>query len=751
MIEPNEPESNGNASRGRDAVAPRWTNRGEIFGRLTRLALKELRETLRDRRTIVTLVVMPLVLYPLLALVFQRFLVTSLTSQGVVEYVIGVDSTHTRMQLEEHLRAGEALLQRQDVADTTRDASIDDASTKLAKQLLEPEIKIGELPSRDVAERCVIDAVVHLAIMPRLGAAEADGDGLDRPQAWEIFYRSGSPASEAALRYVEQRLHAYGEAQLDLQLRELGVAADLPATSQRHALDFSGAPVFSLAALIPLILVLMTVTGAVYPAIDLTAGERERGTLEMLIAAPVPRLGLLLAKYVAVLAVALLTALVNLTGMAITSHSTGLNTSLFGGAGLSLPVVINVLLLLGLFAAFFSAVLLAITSCARSFKEAQAYIIPLMLLCLVPGVICLMPTLQFSGPLAVVPLVNIVLLARDLLEGSVVPLYATVAVISTLFYVLAALGLAARVFGTDAILYGSQSTWADVFRRPREQRAAMSPSAAAFALAAMFPTYFVLAATLAQSREMSFLMRLFVGAMITALVFCGIPWGIALFHRVRAASGLGFVRPKFSSLIAAGLLGLVLWPAAHELFLVNEQIGINSVRLDQLSEVKALLDQLQHVPLVWVILALAVVPGVCEEFFFRGALFSSLRSVTSPWRTIVGAAVIFGLFHVIAGTMLAPERFLPSAFLGLVLGWVRLRTGSVLPCMLLHALHNGLILSVVHWQNELAARGFGIEEATHLPATWLVSAGVGTLVAIAWMILATRPSDRGLAAGASAT
>ena len=60
----------------------------------------------------------------------------------------------------------------------------------------------------------------------------------------------------------------------------------------------------SLAALVPLILILMTITGAVYPAIDLTAGERERGTLEVLIAAPIPRLGVLFAKYVAVLAVA---------------------------------------------------------------------------------------------------------------------------------------------------------------------------------------------------------------------------------------------------------------------------------------------------------------------------------------------------------------------------------------------------------------------------------------------------------------
>jgi len=742
MSDPTETMSNGNASRGRAEVAPGWSDRREILGRLTRLALKELREILRDRRTIVTLVVMPLVLYPLLALVFQRFLLTSLTNQGVIEYVIGVDSTHTKMQLEEQLRAGEALLKVEHKEDVTQDAQ-----TLAAEHLLEPRIMFGELPNRDAAERFVIDAVVHLAVLPRQKvSSETEGDGLDRPRAWDLYYRAGSPASEAALRYVEMRLDAFGEAQLDLQLEKLGVDAELPGTSQRHALEFSGAPVFSLAALIPLILVLMTVTGAVYPAIDLTAGERERGTLEMLIAAPVPRLGLLLAKYVAVLAVALLTALVNLTGMAVTSHVTGLNASLFGGAGLSLPVVIKVLLLLGLFAAFFSAVLLAITSCARSFKEAQAYIIPLMLLCLVPGVICLMPSLEFSGPLAVVPLVNIVLLARDLLEGSVVPLYAVVAVISTLFYVLAAIGLASRVFGTDAILYGSQATWSDVFRRPTERRTALTPSAVAFALAAMFPTYFVLSATLAQSREIAFDTRLFVAAAITMLVFCGIPWAISAFHRVQLSTGIGFVRPKVNALMAAGLLGLVLWPAAHEIFLINEQIGIDSLRLDQLSQVRALLEQLQHVPLVWVVLSLAVVPGVCEEFFFRGVLFSSLRSVTSSWRTIIAAAVLFGLFHVVAGTLLAPERFLPSAFLGLVLGWVRQRSGSVIPCMLLHALHNGLILCVVHYRRALEDLGFGIEEATHLPALWLSIAGAGIAVAIIWMMVATRPAARDLAA-----
>ena len=141
--------------------------------------------------------------------------------------------------------------------------------------------------------------------------AEPD-EGLETPRTWELVYRTGSPTSEAALHFVESRLNAVSAAQLDAQLKQLGVTAVLEAPTKRRAIEFTGAPIFSLAALIPLVLVLMTVTGAVYPAIDLTAGERERGTLEMLIAAPVPRLGLLLAKYAAVLTVALLTALVNL-------------------------------------------------------------------------------------------------------------------------------------------------------------------------------------------------------------------------------------------------------------------------------------------------------------------------------------------------------------------------------------------------------------------------------------------------------
>jgi len=124
-----------------------------------------------------------------------------------------------------------------------------------------------------------------------------------------------------------------------------------------------------MATLIPLILILMTVTGAVYPAIDLTAGERERGTLEALISAPVPRHELLFAKYLAVLSVAMLTAVANLTSMIVTAYSSGIEKLLFGSGGVSVATIALMLGLLFVFAAFFAAVILILTSFARSFKR----------------------------------------------------------------------------------------------------------------------------------------------------------------------------------------------------------------------------------------------------------------------------------------------------------------------------------------------------------------------------------------------
>src|SRR5205814_9952169 len=106
----------------------------------------------------------------------------------------------------------------------------------------------------------------------------------------------------------------------------------------------------------------------------------------------------------------------------------------FGNQGSPLSAIVTVFMLLVLFAMFFSAALLLVTSFARSFKEAQAYVVPLMVVALAPGFMSVMPGLTLGPLMSVVPLTNIVLLARDVMEGNAPVVWGAVAVRTTQLY-----------------------------------------------------------------------------------------------------------------------------------------------------------------------------------------------------------------------------------------------------------------------------------------------------------------------------
>lgn len=410
------------------------------MSRLWRLAQKELRESLRDRRTVLTLVLMPLLLYPVLGVAFQTLVMSHKAEQEGPVYRIGVPDEATGRFLSGVWRLNRAEADRE------------------PPPYLAPYPRVKLFTGVDLVAG-LRDGQLDVTIRPK--REKGDGGRIeDRDHtALEVLYRPDSPTSCEAVRWLlslnaEAFRQEAGDRRVYERLYVDPEALDVP---RREAASL--VPV-----LVPLILILMTMTGAVYPAIDLTAGERERGTLEILVAAPIPRLSVLLAKYVAVVTVALLTACVNLGTMAVTLQVTGLGRGVFGES-VTWLTFLQVLALLVLFALFFSGVLLALTSFARSFKEAQAYLIPLMLLCLMPGVMALVPGLTPAGPLALVPLVNIVLLARDVFAGTATPGVAAAVVAVTLLYALAALALAARVFGTEAVLSSEGGTWADLFRR----------------------------------------------------------------------------------------------------------------------------------------------------------------------------------------------------------------------------------------------------------------------------------------------
>ena len=359
---------------------------GGGLARLARLTLKELREILRDRRTIITLVLMPLLLYPLVSLGFKQVFLGSLPANAAPKYRIVVPSD----------RVGEWVAAYMDIRDQRGAYNAPDPPA---------EVEPGESPLPRVWFYVNRDLEGALRNFQAEAAIRYKGEGTidfqpngDLEADFEVLYLDHTVIGRQAAEFIERRLARSNAAFLRRRLGELRVSqravpvqAELIATANQERQAS-----VSLVTLVPLILILMTITGAVYPAIDLTAGERERGTLEILVAAPVGRLGLLLAKYFSVLTVALLTAVVNLATMTVTILTGGMGPLLFGDSGLTVTIILQVLGLLVLFATFFSAVLLTLTSFARTFKEAQAYLIPLMVVSIAPGLLSLAPGLELT-------------------------------------------------------------------------------------------------------------------------------------------------------------------------------------------------------------------------------------------------------------------------------------------------------------------------------------------------------------------
>lgn len=739
-----------------------WKGDGVRWARLTR---KELREILRDRRTILTLVLMPLLLYPVLSLIGRQFLVSSRPDGGPEIYRIAVGKRIEADLLSIFLRRGEAALAASRPQPKPGGAvdSLTDLLPPLANESpgqgnSEPELKIVIVND---LEKAVVNYQAEVAV--RFGPSYATGGDSNSGElhfAAELIYLDPSVAGLDALDRLE-RIIAAANVEIAAVRRPTmaGIPPEFilrspPFRVTRDAIENpEKARGVSLITVAPLILILMTITGAVYPAIDLTAGERERGTLEVLVAAPVPRLSLLLAKYLAVVTVGCLTAGVNLAMMTATILIVRLGPLLFGASGLTWVEALEVAALLILFSAFFSALLLAISSFARSFKEAQAYLVPLMLAAIMPGVASIFPGLTLAGPLSIAPLINIVLLTRDLLEHNASPSLAAIVVVSTLLYAIGAVALAARFFGAESVLYTSQSGWSHLLKRESQARSAPTPSSAMMCLAALFPLQFLVGNLLtwlaapapdpkfaaSSADNQNALVVILASGLATSLLFGLTPALAAWRGRVRFLDAFSAYTPRVTSLLGAAILGLTLWVGAHELILLQQRLGWVSISKETMRSAEEMLGVLQRAGLPATLLALAVAPAVFEELFFRGYLLGALRKGDRSRFAIFASAAIFGAFHLITPHGIAFVRWIPSTLLGLVLGWVFTRSKSVWPGIALHVLHNGLLLTLSYHrdavQKFLVRFDFPTDAEADLPLSWLIVSAAGAIIGgllIAW-------------------
>lgn len=749
-------------------------------GRLGRLCLKELRESLRDRRTLITLILMPILVYPLLSMAMQRLIVGTASGLNAdkTEYIIGVQDEQAgslvasalgetasairqgvrhSIEIRRPMLANPAAKKIAASNTTESDTADNNPEVRENASAIDPQtagfnIVVAEgISLQQALEEGQVDVAV---LQVRSETVSLGRNGSYPAYQLELSFRDADLRSEAAMLEFRKAMELVNDTQ-SLQFRgALPPAVRMISTATGKKVD----AMTSLAGILPLILILMTITGAVYPAIDLTAGERERGTMEAMIATPAPRFLLLLSKYVAVVTVAVLTALANLLACWITLSIGGLGRALLGERGLSLLAIAQILPLLVIFAAFFSAILLAMCSFARSFKEAQAYLIPVMLVSLAPALLTLMPNIEFSTLLGIVPLVNILLLSRDIMTGSPQALPAFAAVFSTLLYAAAALVVASRLFGAESATAGSQETWSDLVRRPKRMKELPDLGDLAVYLALMFPVFFILTNLFGQM-ELSIASKLWINAGILLALFLIAPALVAQYRRLNPRStfllggwwadsgpvatggsgvsyGAGVMR-GLGVLCGVCLLASGLWVIAFEVLKVLSDFGFGAISIERAEGLEEAKEQFASIPFWMIFVTSALVPALAEEFFFRGYVLSAFRNRIAPLRAVLYSALIFGLFHVINGSVLSLERFFPTTLLGLALGFVAIRTHSLWPGVLLHAIHNGLLFWLTRFSEKELSEWFGSTNQ-HFPPIWILASLASVACGIGLVYLFTR-------------
>ncbi len=403
---------------------------------------KELRDALRDRRTLISSIVVPTLLMPLLL-----FGVGRLMQRAVAEA-------------------------REDVP-AVAVLGAAGAPTLMSRLAVDARVRLVPVPAdwREAIAAKRLRAVLELPerLEERLRAGEA-------APAIRIFHYQGELKSENGARVAERIVTEHRERVVTERLaaRGLGPDAVRPFEVRRENVappEKVGGNLFG--GLVPYFIILLCFTGAIYPAMDITAGEKERGTMETLLCSPVARVDLVLGKFLLVLTGSLASMFFVVASMAGSALLGGV--LLFGGpvpgaaaaaagpAGLvpgALPTI-DPLGLAGVFAmvlpvaVLFSAVALTVSLFAKSYKEAQSYLGPLIVVVLVPGMIAALPGTELTARTALIPLLNLSLVCKEMLSGSWPWGYIALIFGSSSLYAAGALALAVRMFNREDVLFRS--------------------------------------------------------------------------------------------------------------------------------------------------------------------------------------------------------------------------------------------------------------------------------------------------------
>ncbi len=669
------------------------------------ILVREIRDQLRDRRTLFMIAVLPLLLYPLLGMSFFQ-VVQFMRAHAIRVLVIGApeDAGLPRLLAGEHF-APELFAEPQDarllIVKRQKDSPPGEGGQETPLERARRDTQTGDY---DVVVYFPPDfdrqfvQFQHSLSQSRAGDSAARTAKMPRV---EVYPNLAKDASKAAHQRVSDVLDEWREAigQRNLEANQLPPTTakpfeiktvDVAEEGQRKAALWS--------KILPFVLLIWALTGAFYPAIDLCAGEKERGTLETLLSSPAERIEIVWGKLLTVIIFSMATATLNLASMGIAGSFilTQLHLPDFGPP----PGLAIVWLLVALVpvSALFSALCLALAAFARSTKEGQYYLMPLVLVTMPLMILPMSPGVELNVGNSLIPITGVVLLLRTMLEGDYVTAlpYLPLVAIVTLGCCWMSIRWATDQFNKESVLFRESERfgvgiWIRHLMRDRE--ATPSFAEAMFCGILILLIRFFLGFALPQPQTFAQFASL---VAVTQLVVVATPALLMTVMLTRSPQRtLQLSWPRWATMPAAVLLAVTLHPAINALQTVISRLyPLND-------EVARQLDQLLDAPVALgtMLLVIAVLPAICEELAFRGFMLSGLRHVGHKWTAIIVSSLFFASTHAIF------QQSLVAFALGLVLGFVAVQTGSILPAILFHVTHNSLAILLKNLSTRLEDPG----------------------------------------------
>ena len=641
---------------------------------------REMRDQLRDRRTLFTIAVLPILLYPLVGMLLLQ--IAQFTQQHPTSVcVVGTDHLTSNVPPlvevdEDHgARFAKSLTESHDrlALFTYKWNEVQDGSFNRDQK------KVVEETTRGWVRDGVFDVVL---VVPSDFADDRREGSASRPPV-ELLYNVASDQSMVARDRINGILTNWQSGWVRDRLQQSNV--DLQLLSPFKLSDIDIAPERTREAafwskLLPFIMLVWAMTGAFYPAIDLVAGEKERGTLETLLCSPALRSEIVWGKLGAVTTFSMLTAVLNAGSMLVTSSFVFKQMGVGGGAIGSPPMVPMLWLLVALvpLSSLFSALALAVAAMAKSSKEGQYYLMPLMMVTLPLVLLPMLPGTTLTAGTSLIPVTGMFLMVRSLVEGQYMhalwhlPMVAGV----TAGCLWMAVTWARRQFEDESVLFGGGdqwelSQWVKHLWRDRQQAAtpAQGFACGVIILVALFFGKLVVTEMPDSIEGIAKLILLpQIGLILAPTLMMATVLTTSLRHSLRVRLSNPWTLP------AAVLLGIALHPTYVMLAgLISYAYPISD---QAAAAMKPFADQISAAPLSTVLILLAVVPAICEELAFRGFIFGGLVRERGRMRAVLVTAIMFGVSHGVL------QQSIAASVMGILLGYMALKTGSVLPGIL---------------------------------------------------------------------